>query len=96
MPCYVTGSAEGDARLSAREAQQRATLAARVACEALSLLEQGSYVEVLSEEAQVWWAQHKLVDEQRRKSESAEAEKERLREAAISKLSDEERKALGL
>lgn len=45
---------------------------------------------------QAWWTAHKKEDDKRRKREAAEARKNELRKAALAKLTDEERKALGL
>lgn len=43
-----------------------------------------------------WWEAHQKEDEARRKREAEKREKDRLRQSAIKKLTDEERKALGL
>ena len=45
---------------------------------------------------QRWWAEHRLRDSERLKREEADAEKERLREAALSKLTEAEKKVLGI
>lgn len=45
---------------------------------------------------EVWWAKHKQEDAERRVREAAEKEKENLRQWALSKLTLEERAALGI
>lgn len=45
---------------------------------------------------ETWWKKHKKEDEERRAREAAARRKEELKAAAISKLSMEERAALGL
>lgn len=43
-----------------------------------------------------WWASHKKRDADRRRAEYEKQRKEQLRASALSKLSDEERQALGI
>ena len=43
-----------------------------------------------------WWEEHQAADAAREEQEAAEREQQTLREQALDKLSDEERKALGL
>lgn len=43
-----------------------------------------------------WWLNHKREDAARRKKEEKEKEKQDLKVSALSKLTEEERKALGL
>ena len=62
MPCYVTGTSEGDANLHAAEAQKAATSATRVACEALRYIEEKGDIHHLSISAQQWWREHRVVD----------------------------------
>jgi len=47
-------------------------------------------------ELKKWWEKHQKEDERRLAMERAERKKNRLRKQAISKLTPEERKALGL
>ena len=62
------------------------------------LLDEVDWEEVGVKRAHVvnWWKAHQKEDENRRKREAERREKERLRQSAIEKLTDEERKALGL
>lgn len=47
-------------------------------------------------EMQIWWRDHQEKDREREKEESEKAERNKVREAALSKLSKEEKEALGL
>jgi len=51
---------------------------------------------VTQKEAAAWWKKHKEKDAVRRLAEAAEAAKERVRVAALAKLTSDERKVLGL
>lgn len=45
---------------------------------------------------QIWWNEHKVADEKRRKEEEEARRIIELKKSAVSKLTAEERKALGL
>ncbi len=47
-------------------------------------------------ELQIWWRDHLIADERRLERERKEAEMRKKREEAASKLTDEERKILGI
>lgn len=100
MPCYITGSREGDLELSSRQASQRATEAARAACEALSIVEARGDLAECSAETQEWWAEHKRIDRERAGRESEleriMREHEQAKRDALAKLTDEERRVLGV
>lgn len=51
---------------------------------------------VTRQEIETWWIKHKRKDEERRQREEAARRKQELRDNALSKLSDDEREALGL
>ena len=65
MPCYLTGSAEGDARLDAAEARKEVTKLTRLLCEAMECLEHHG-CDHISPAARSWWTAHKKVDAKRR------------------------------
>jgi hypothetical protein len=96
MPCYITGSAEGDARLSASESHAKATEMADMLCSLCERIEKHKISIVLPDKVQLWWDNHKKIDAERIKRENKEAARLRLKANAIAKLSDDERKALGL
>lgn len=60
MPCYVTGSAAGDAQLQAEEAREEATLVTRLLCVAVQAMrEQNAEIPL---EIQEWAAKHDAID----------------------------------
>lgn len=95
MPCYVTGSAEGDARLAASEARERCTTLTRLLCEAMDHLT-AKQSRLWSDELSQWWAEHQRIDEERKRSEAAERLRRSIAYRAINKLNEAERLALGL
>jgi hypothetical protein len=96
------------ARADARRNEKRADLAARVACELeKKYIKSAQELETLSKESQLWIAEHRIKDakekaEQLRKErlereQKAREEKQRaLKSSALSKLTAEEKRALGL
>lgn len=99
MPCrdYYSGD-EYNAQQTRRYEEQRDKLA-RIACRAMTLLEEKG-ITLHSKEAQQWFAQHKKDDAaaaaRKAEEERREAEKARLKKAALSKLSEAEKKVLGV
>lgn len=53
-------------------------------------------LERMSLELRLWWQRHERADAKRRANEEHEAERRRTADAALRKLTTEERKALGL
>ncbi len=101
MPCTQTGSLLGDAQLSAQEANENATKLARMLCATLTLMEkQGDILlDHLNNETEEWWKEHKEIDRKRiskeKKENLAALRKRQVRKSALSKLSEEEKTALG-
>lgn len=60
MTCYITGSAEGDARLSADEANKEATHTTALLCEVIDSMTPAQR-NGLSGMAKAWWDNHKVV-----------------------------------
>ncbi len=62
MPCYYTGSAEGDAKLAhqqeAVELSREITNLTRLLCEACTELSMDN----VSDELKKWWKQHQKID----------------------------------
>lgn len=96
MPCYMTGSAEGDARLSAEEAEGRASKATRAACEMARLLKGTALFQRLSPKTLEWVKEHAKIDRERRKEEKRERAEKELEKRARAKLTKAERRALGI
>jgi len=60
MPCFYTGSAEGDARLAASEAREALTSITQLLCETCRQADKNHYT--LPAETQKWWNEHKTLD----------------------------------
>ncbi len=71
MPCYYTGSAEGDAALAATEAKEKLaselSTTTELLCTTLMQLESTSpeAIKSLPANVQTWWKKHKKVDQRR-------------------------------
>lgn len=96
MPCYYTGSAEGDARLAAREAHEKLTSMTEIACQAMAALESLDELKLMSAEANEWWQEHKAIDALRKSREVRKREKAEAKKKALAKLSPDEKEVLGL
>lgn len=82
-----------------RDLKERADMLARIACKAMTELENNRIEDLLllrDDEVREWWAKHKEADRKAREKEQRKQERIRLRRAALRKLSDEEKIALGL
>ena len=101
MPCYATGSAEGDAILAASEASKRLTEVTDMLCSVMRALEKrGRDGERFIEEScktnvQKWWSDHKRIDAEKQRAAREEQNRRILAEQALKKLSPEELAALG-
>lgn len=102
MPCQSYDSSwdsGDDDRRKIRELKKQADMLARIACKALTELENNKIEDMLllrDDEVRVWWKKHK-EDDAREQARVAEAErKKRMKEEALAKLSTEERELLGL
>lgn len=100
MPCrdYETDSWGSNYR-ETEKYKERADMLARIACKAMTALEQmGKEDFLLLKDAEVreWWAAHKEAD-RREQARLAEIERrERVKAEALARLSDEEKELLGL
>ena len=82
-----------------RDLKERADMLARIACKAMTELENNKIEDLLllrDDEVRTWWAAHKEADRLAREKEQRKQERIRLRRAALRKLSEEEKVALGL
>ena len=102
MPCrdYASDSyADPKDSWQFRELKERADMLARIACKAMTeLAEQGraEFLVLRDDEVREWWHQHQEAD---RKAQEAKLEKQRLakiKKDALKKLTDEEKKVLGI
>jgi len=101
MPCRDYGSDDVSPTDSwqYRDLKERADMLARIACKAMTELENNQIEDLLllrDDEVRTWWAKHKEADRKAREKEQRKQERIRLRRAALRKLSEEEKVALGL
>ncbi len=72
MPCYVTGSYEGDRELAARETWEELQRVTRVACELAQAIRDADkrhfiIFPTLNLPTQKWVREHEAIDKKRRK-----------------------------
>lgn len=67
MPCYTTGTAEGDARLSAERAAAEVTELTRILCAVGQQAVRYGWLLRLPASFQAWWAKHEEIDQRVRK-----------------------------
>jgi hypothetical protein len=82
-----------------QQMKARNDLLARVACRALTELEDNGIADMLllrDDETREFWIKHKEFDRKRRAAEEKKLRLEELKKAALAKLSNEEREALGI
>ena len=102
MPCQSYNDdwrSEATNERKIKELKKQADMLARIACKALTELEENGVEDLLllkDDEVRTWWKKHK-EDDAREQARLAEIErKERVKQEALAKLSDEERKLLGI
>lgn len=93
MPCYITGSAEGDLRLHYNELHDSATQTNDMLCRLCHECETQNVN--LPKDIKEWYKKHKKQDKENKKREQKEVAKKFTKEKALSKLNKEEREALG-
>lgn len=101
MPCqsYESSWARNSDDSEVRKLKKEADKLARIACKALTELEENGVAEVLllkDDEVREWWAKHQEDD---RKAAEALAKRQleaKMRKEALSKLTDEEKRLLGI
>ncbi len=101
MPCrdYESDDVSPTDSWQYRDLKERADMLARIACKAMTELEDNRIEDLLllrDDEVREWWAKHKEADRKAREKEQRKQERIRLRRAALRKLSEEEKIALGL
>lgn len=89
MPCTDTRSYDS------REVETQISKLTRVCCELSTVLRRGGTEADLTAEARHWIAEHDEEDASRIKAEEARIERERIFRSALSKLTLDERRALG-
>ena len=102
MPCqsYDNSWDSGDDdRRKIRELKKQADMLARIACKALSELEENKIEDMLllrDDEVRQWWQKHKEDDRKAKEAREAKERRTAIKKAALAKLSEEEQELLGL
>lgn len=92
MPC----NCEGAEREENSKLRRLANAATRAACDLRTILRRGGTEADLCEETRLWIARHDDWDRRRIEQEQAEGIRQRTKEAALAKLTLDERRVLGL
>jgi len=101
MPCmsYDNQWDSGSDQRKIKELKKQCDMLARIACKALTELEKNEVEDLLllqDDEVRNWWTAHKEAD-RKEQARLAEAErKQRIKQEALARLSDEEKELLGL
>ena len=101
MPCqsYDTNWAEDSNDRDVKRLKREADKLARIACRALEELERNGIEDMLllkDDETREWWAKHKEADRKARAIIEERERRERVKQEALAKLSQEEREVLGI
>jgi hypothetical protein len=99
MPCRDYESDSWDYSSENRKLKDRADKLARIACKAMTALEENGIEDFLvlkDEEVREWWAAHKEADRRAEAKRLEKERRERVKAEALAKLSTEERELLGL
>jgi len=100
MPCYDGGGPSYiDNSTELRRMKARIDLLARVACRALTELENNGIADFLllrDDETRKFWEKHKEFDRKRKAEQAEKLRLEEVKKAALAKLTNEEKAALGI
>jgi hypothetical protein len=101
MPClsYDTQWAAKSDDYEIRKLKQEADRLARIACkamEALTRADQADFLLLKDDEVREWWIRHQEDDRRAQEKEAARLRREQVKQEALSKLTAEEREALGI
>lgn len=82
------------------DAKERLDMLSRIACKALTFIEEKcdgiEFLLIEEPEIQEWWKNHKIADEKEQQRKKQKEYESRIKESALSKLSAEERRILGV
>lgn len=101
MPCmsYDNSWDRGSDDRKIKELKKQADMLARIACKALTELENNKIEDMLllkDEEVRKWWAKHKEDDRRAKEAQEAKERRAAIKKAALAKLSEEEKELLGI
>ena len=101
MPCrdYESQWASNSDDYEIRKLKASADKLARIACRAMEALTEAGQADFLllkDDETREWWVAHQAADRRAREQAEAKIRREELKAAALAKLTQEEREALGI
>lgn len=101
MPCrdYEDDRAYHDYDSEVRALKKQNDRLARIACKAMTALEElekEDFLLLKDDEVRTWWLKHKEADAKARAEAEEKARRDRIKKEAIAKLTEEERKILGI
>jgi len=98
MPCYHTGSAEGDLRESLDDVAKERDLLENMLCGLCTRVEAAKFLSIIYADPtlKTWWAKHKLADQREKATEAADEKRSALAAKARKKLTKAEKEALGI
>jgi hypothetical protein len=101
MPCqsYESNWASDSNDYEVRKIKREADRLARIACRAMEALTEAGQADFLllkDDETREWWTAHQEADRRAREQAEAKLRREELKAAALAKLTQEEREALGI
>ncbi len=82
-----------------KEIKKHTDKLARIACKAMTELVKSGYADFLilkDDEVREWWEQHQEADRKAQEAKLERARKAKIKKEALAKLSDEEKKILGI
>ena len=96
MPCR---SYEDEDNHEVEKLRRQVDKLARIACKAMGALEKEGKEDFLllkDDEVRIWWKNHKIADAKAAAEKAERVRVAKIKKEAMSKLSDEERKVLGI
>jgi len=101
MPCmsYESNWASDSNDRDIKRLKAEADKLARIACKAMTELVKSGHADFLvlkDDEVRDWWEQHQEADRKAQEAKAERARKAKLKKEALAKLSDEEKKVLGI
>ena len=82
-----------------RKLKEQADMLARIACKAMTALEENELEDFLllkDDEVRAWWLKHKEADRKEKARIAEQERRERIKADALNRLTDEEKEVLGL
>ena len=101
MPCmsYDTNWASSSNDREVKKLKQECDRLARIACKAMTELVKSGHADFLvlkDDEVREWWEKHQEADRKAQEAKAEKARRAKVKREALAKLSDEEKKILGI